>query len=288
MRRRPGGPAQDGGVQAPDGAPYAGYGGFTNFAQPGGAEVQHRPRRGGGEARRRRDPLRLRPSSGRAARPRWSSRASGHARAGDRRVPRARAVLRWPAPRRSSARRCSASPRPGPRRSRRTSRRWRAMSTTSRRCSTRRTGARASTTSADPNGQPYDIVSARRRTSSSQVRGTGARIVNWLQDFSYGRDYGPEEVRAQITASRAAGVDEFLLWDAAVEVHGGCARRDGGGARAREHRRGAQGRAAARAAAGREACRRRPSRWRPTRKPDDAKRALARPAARTSSGRCRS
>jgi hypothetical protein len=69
---------------------------------------------------------------------------------------------------------------------------------------------------ADPNGQPYEIV--RRSTADfvKQVRGTGARVVNWLQDFSYGRTYGPAEVRAQIRASRDAGVDEFILWDAAV------------------------------------------------------------------------
>jgi peptidoglycan/xylan/chitin deacetylase (PgdA/CDA1 family) len=69
---------------------------------------------------------------------------------------------------------------------------------------------------ADPNGQPYEIVLASTKDFVKQVRGTGARIVNWLQDFSYGRTYGPEEVRMQIKASRAAGVDEFLLWDAAV------------------------------------------------------------------------
>ncbi|MFT7878734.1 putative glycoside hydrolase, partial [Salmonella enterica] len=30
-----------------------------------------------------------------------------------------------------------------------------------------------------------------------------------------GREYGPDQVRAQIAASHAAGVDEFILWDAA-------------------------------------------------------------------------
>ena len=69
---------------------------------------------------------------------------------------------------------------------------------------------------ADPNGQPAEIVSRSTTDFVKQVRGTGARIVNWLQDFSLGRDYGPAEVRAQIRASREAGVDEFLLWDAAV------------------------------------------------------------------------
>ena len=69
---------------------------------------------------------------------------------------------------------------------------------------------------ADPNGRPYEIV--RRSTADfvKQVRGTGARVVNWLQDFSYGRTYGPAEVRAQIRASRDAGVNEFILWNAAV------------------------------------------------------------------------
>lgn len=69
---------------------------------------------------------------------------------------------------------------------------------------------------ADPNGQPYDIVRLSSLDFVKLVRGTGARVVNWLQDFSYGRDYGAAEVRAQIRASRNAGVDEFILWDAAV------------------------------------------------------------------------
>src|SRR5918994_544951 len=68
----------------------------------------------------------------------------------------------------------------------------------------------------DPNGKPYEIVFRSTADFVKQVRGSGARIVNWLQDFSYGRDYGADEVRAQIRASRAAGVDEFILWDAAV------------------------------------------------------------------------
>jgi hypothetical protein len=68
----------------------------------------------------------------------------------------------------------------------------------------------------DPNGQPYEIVRRSTVDFVKQVRGSGARVVNWLQDFSLGHDYGPAEVRAQIRASREAGVDEFLLWDAAV------------------------------------------------------------------------
>jgi hypothetical protein len=48
------------------------------------------------------------------------------------------------------------------------------------------------------------------------VRGTGARIVPWLQDFSLGVAYGVNEVRAQIDAAKAERIDEFLLWDPAV------------------------------------------------------------------------
>jgi peptidoglycan/xylan/chitin deacetylase (PgdA/CDA1 family) len=70
---------------------------------------------------------------------------------------------------------------------------------------------------ADPNGQPYAIVRASTKDFVRQVRGSGARIVNWLQDFSYGRDYSSKEVQAQIDASHDAGVDDFILWDAAVE-----------------------------------------------------------------------
>ncbi len=74
---------------------------------------------------------------------------------------------------------------------------------------------------ADPNGQPYAIVLRSTRDFVERVQGTGARVVNWIQDFSYGRDYGPKEVRAQIRASRDAGVDEFILWDAAVTYTAG-------------------------------------------------------------------
>jgi hypothetical protein len=68
----------------------------------------------------------------------------------------------------------------------------------------------------DPNGEPYQIVFRSIEDFISQVRGTGARVVPWLQDFSLGRDYGPNEVRAQVKAARDAGADEFILWDAAV------------------------------------------------------------------------
>lgn len=69
---------------------------------------------------------------------------------------------------------------------------------------------------ASPNADPYDIVRASLTDFRQKVRGTGARIVPWLQDFSLGVTYGPAEVGAEIEGARDAGVDEFLLWDPSV------------------------------------------------------------------------
>ena len=69
---------------------------------------------------------------------------------------------------------------------------------------------------ANPNASPYDIVRRSIADFQEKVRGTGARVVPWLQDFSLGHTYGAAEVAAQIRASKDAGADEFLLWDPAV------------------------------------------------------------------------
>lgn len=67
-----------------------------------------------------------------------------------------------------------------------------------------------------PDAQPYDIVRESLRDFQEQTEGTGARLVPWLQDFSLGVEYGPEEVRAQIEAARDLGIDEWIMWDALV------------------------------------------------------------------------
>jgi peptidoglycan/xylan/chitin deacetylase (PgdA/CDA1 family) len=69
---------------------------------------------------------------------------------------------------------------------------------------------------ANPNSQPYEIVLRSLRDFRRQTRGTGARVVPWLQDFTLGISYGEAEVRAQIEAARRNGIDEFLLWDPTV------------------------------------------------------------------------
>jgi hypothetical protein len=69
----------------------------------------------------------------------------------------------------------------------------------------------------DPNAEPFAIVERSLFDFQRDVGGTPARLVPWLQDFSLGGVvYGPPQVRAQITAARKLGVDEFLLWDPGV------------------------------------------------------------------------
>ena len=38
------------------------------------------------------------------------------------------------------------------------------------------------------------------------------KFRTWIQDFDYGGEYGPVEVRAQIQASYDAGVTSFMIW----------------------------------------------------------------------------
>ncbi|MFC4126367.1 putative glycoside hydrolase [Nocardia rhizosphaerae] len=74
---------------------------------------------------------------------------------------------------------------------------------------------------ADPNGQPYDIIFRSLQDFATSTAGTTAQVVPWLQDFSLGVTYGDAEVRAQIDATRDAGIDSYFLWNAATRYHGG-------------------------------------------------------------------
>lgn len=69
---------------------------------------------------------------------------------------------------------------------------------------------------ANPNAEPYEIVKRSLDDFQKDVRGTGARVVPWLQDFSLGVTYGPAQVDEEISGARDAGIDEYLLWDPAV------------------------------------------------------------------------
>jgi hypothetical protein len=66
----------------------------------------------------------------------------------------------------------------------------------------------------DPEAEPYKTVSLSLRDAMRRIRGTGAKLRPWLQDFTMRTPYLPVEVRAQIEAAEDLGVDEWLLWNA--------------------------------------------------------------------------
>lgn len=69
---------------------------------------------------------------------------------------------------------------------------------------------------ADPNRSPYEITSKSLALFQAKVQGTPVKIVPWLQDFSLGVTYGPAEVAAQIKAAADIGIHDWILWDPAV------------------------------------------------------------------------
>ncbi|MEZ4103695.1 MAG: putative glycoside hydrolase [Candidatus Paceibacterota bacterium] len=90
----------------------------------------------------------------------------------------------------------------------------------------------------NPNLYPYKIVNyamssgvERMTATTTSVKGflhervgtstpavyrkpvyTADKLRTWIQDFDYGGDYGPKEVRDQIQASYDAGVMSFMIW----------------------------------------------------------------------------
>lgn len=80
---------------------------------------------------------------------------------------------------------------------------------------------------ANPNDYSYDLIyfvmksavdrvdAYKASTSTPQElrdRVSRAQLRTWIQDFDYGGDYGPKEVRDQINASVDAGVPSWMLW----------------------------------------------------------------------------
>jgi hypothetical protein len=78
---------------------------------------------------------------------------------------------------------------------------------------------------AEPDLEPYETVfrsmSKLRERCAAEIPGGGktALIRPWLQDFSFSgkghMQYGSKEVRDEIQAAYDAGLDEWLLWNAA-------------------------------------------------------------------------
>lgn len=72
---------------------------------------------------------------------------------------------------------------------------------------------------ADPDRQPYatvyrSLTDAQKRLAEGDAHVYGARLRPWLQAFSIKARYGRNEILAQIKAARAAGVEEWLFWNA--------------------------------------------------------------------------
>ena len=65
----------------------------------------------------------------------------------------------------------------------------------------------------EPEAFPGSTVSRSLQRFRRQLKGTGVRIVPWLQDFSLRRPYGVEEVAEQVDAARRQGAAGFLLWN---------------------------------------------------------------------------
>ena len=65
----------------------------------------------------------------------------------------------------------------------------------------------------DPNAVPGITVGRALRDFRRALRGRDTVLVPWLQDFSLGREYTLEDVRAQILAARDANAGGFLLWN---------------------------------------------------------------------------
>jgi hypothetical protein len=66
----------------------------------------------------------------------------------------------------------------------------------------------------NPITQPYDITFKSLEDFQRVTAGTGVRFLPWLQDFTlYGVPYGPAEVKAQIDAAKALGIEGYLLWN---------------------------------------------------------------------------
>ncbi len=65
-----------------------------------------------------------------------------------------------------------------------------------------------------PDREPYHTVYGSLRDGMRRTPPDAVTIRPWLQDFSWGHRYGPEEVRAQIRATYDAGIEGWLLWNA--------------------------------------------------------------------------
>jgi hypothetical protein len=67
-----------------------------------------------------------------------------------------------------------------------------------------------------PNDHPYEVILYSLQNAGERIPEHVDKLRPWLQDFSYGegKEYGPDEVRAQIDASNEFGATGWMLWSA--------------------------------------------------------------------------
>jgi len=66
---------------------------------------------------------------------------------------------------------------------------------------------------AQPDDRPGLVVSRSLSDFRRELEGRRTRLTPWLQDFSLGRSYTLQDVRAQIAAAEAYHTNGFLLWN---------------------------------------------------------------------------
>src|SRR5215210_869430 len=65
----------------------------------------------------------------------------------------------------------------------------------------------------DPNAVPAETVRRSLIDFQAALEGRRTQVIPWLQDFSLGRTYTVDDVRAQIDATRSLKTRGFLLWN---------------------------------------------------------------------------
>jgi hypothetical protein len=71
---------------------------------------------------------------------------------------------------------------------------------------------RAEATTTTVNGFMHERVGTSTPAQYSKPAYDRQKMRPWLQDFDYGGDYGPDEVRAQIQATYDVGLTSWMLW----------------------------------------------------------------------------
>lgn len=64
-----------------------------------------------------------------------------------------------------------------------------------------------------PNHKPYEVIHYGLRDAKAQLKRNSYKLRPYLQDFSLGVRYGPEEILAQIRAAREHGIHNWILWN---------------------------------------------------------------------------